>query len=45
VDRGRVISESTLSSKGQTTIAKEIRDGLAMKAGDRMALKSGLMGV
>ncbi len=25
-----------LTSKGQTTIPKEIRDGLAMKTGDRM---------
>lgn len=29
-------AESTLTSKGQTTIPKEIRDGLAMKTGDRM---------
>jgi AbrB family looped-hinge helix DNA binding protein len=29
-------SDSTLTSKGQTTIPKEIRDGLGMKAGDRM---------
>ena len=27
---------STLTSKGQTTIPKEIRDGLGMKSGDRM---------
>lgn len=29
-------SDATLTSKGQTTIPKEIRDGLAMKTGDRM---------
>jgi len=29
-------SESTLTSKGQTTIPKDIRDSLSMKAGDRM---------
>lgn len=28
--------ESTLTSKGQTTIPKSIRDGLRMKPGDRM---------
>ena len=28
--------EATLTSKGQTTIPKDIRDGLGMKAGDRM---------
>ena len=28
--------EATLTSKGQTTIPKEIREGLGMKAGDRM---------
>lgn len=28
--------ESTLTSKGQTTIPKGIRDKLAMKSGDRM---------
>ena len=28
--------ESTLTSKGQTTIPKGIRDRLAMKSGDRM---------
>jgi antitoxin PrlF len=29
-------TEATLTSKGQTTIPKEIRDGLHMKEGDRM---------
>jgi AbrB family looped-hinge helix DNA binding protein len=30
------MSTATLTSKGQTTIPKEIRDGLGMKPGDRM---------
>jgi len=29
-------AEATLTSKGQTTIPKEIRDSLGMKTGDRM---------
>jgi len=29
-------TEATLTSKGQTTIPKNIRDGLRMKTGDRM---------
>jgi antitoxin PrlF len=29
-------TDATLTSKGQTTIPKEIREGLRMKAGDRM---------
>ena len=29
-------TEATLTSKGQTTIPKEIRDSLGMKPGDRM---------
>jgi len=39
-DQLRVLSqmttEATLTSKGQTTIPKEIRDSLRMKTGDRM---------
>jgi AbrB family looped-hinge helix DNA binding protein len=30
-------TEATLTSKGQTTIPKPIRDSLGMKAGDRMS--------
>lgn len=30
-------AEATLTSKGQTTIPKEIRDSLRMKAGDKMS--------
>ncbi|MEQ1812916.1 MAG: type II toxin-antitoxin system PrlF family antitoxin [Candidatus Nitrotoga sp.] len=29
-------ADATLTSKGQTTIPKEIRDGLGMKSGDRI---------
>jgi antitoxin PrlF len=29
-------ASATLTSKGQTTVPKEIRDGLGMKTGDRM---------
>ena len=31
------MTESTLTSKGQTTITKPIRDSLGMKTGDRMS--------
>jgi len=31
-----ITSDATLTSKGQTTIPKEIRDELGMKTGDRM---------
>jgi antitoxin PrlF len=30
-------AEATLTSKGQTTIPKQIRDSLRMKAGDKMS--------
>ena len=30
-------TEATLTSKGQTTIPKKIRDSLGMKTGDRMS--------
>lgn len=30
------MADSTMTSKGQTTIPKDIRDGLGMKPGDRM---------
>jgi antitoxin PrlF len=29
-------TEATLTSKGQTTIPKPLRDGVGIKAGDRM---------
>ncbi len=32
-----VLLETTLTSKGQTTIPKTIRDSLGMKTGDRMS--------
>jgi AbrB family looped-hinge helix DNA binding protein len=34
--RRHMSTEATLNSKGQTTIPKEIREGLRMKTGDRM---------
>ena len=33
---GNMSTDATLTSKGQTTIPKEIRDSLGMKPGDRM---------
>ncbi|HUL63188.1 MAG TPA: type II toxin-antitoxin system PrlF family antitoxin [Burkholderiaceae bacterium] len=35
-EEGFMADESTLTSKGQTTIPKAIRDRLAIKSGDRM---------
>ena len=35
-EEGIMAEESTLTSKGQTTIPKGIRDKLAMKSGDRI---------
>ena len=35
-NQGPRVSESTLTSKGQTTIPKEIRDRLGLVPGDRM---------
>jgi antitoxin PrlF len=32
-----ISSDATLTSKGQTTIPKSIRDSLGMKTGDRMS--------
>lgn len=32
-------TDATLTSKGQTTIPKAIRDGLHMKTGDRMTFR------
>jgi len=32
-------SDTTLTSKGQTTIPKEIRDSLRIKPGDRMSFR------
>jgi AbrB family looped-hinge helix DNA binding protein len=34
--RQEMSTESTLTSKGQTTIPKDIRDSLGIKSGDRM---------
>jgi AbrB family looped-hinge helix DNA binding protein len=33
----KMSTDATLTSKGQTTIPKPIRDSLGMKAGDRMS--------
>ena len=34
--RGAMTTDATLTSKGQMTVPKAIRDSLGMKAGDRM---------
>jgi antitoxin PrlF len=34
--RGTMTTDATLTSKGQMTVPKAIRDSLGMKAGDRM---------
>jgi antitoxin PrlF len=35
--KGIAMSDATLTSKGQTTIPKDIREGLGLKTGDRLS--------